>query len=846
MAMIGAVAAAQPATAAPPAAPSAALSGSDYTALPSPTRILDTRAQAPIGTRATVTLAVPGLPADATAAVITVTGTGATTGTYLSVFPDQPTGTSTINLEAGQTAAITTFATLSASDSIRIFNANGSAHAVVDLVGYFAGSSGNGFGLGSPARVLDTRTPTGGHQGALGPNEVVTLPVRGAGGVPADATAVVVNVTGVAPSADTYLALTPDGQAGTSTVNVERGTIRANLAVVGIGGDGAIRVRNAFGNTHVLVDVQGWFGPSAHGQYVPTAAPMRLFDTRSSGGALGQGQSRTMSLDGAGQPDEVRTATVFGLTAVTPTATTYLTAWGTGARPGVSNLNAAAGEVVNNTAIAETPMPFLFNHQGNTHAIADVSGYFLLFDTEPAVPSRPAIVAVVPDRFGGTLQGAAVTWLPPAESGLPVTGYTVTVQPGDRTVRVGANTLRTTITGLDDRTRYTYTVVASNVIGDSMPARFGPDLLVGPSRVDLNAAGTGPDTHKYLAGTSEDGRYVALTVKTNSTLVPAEHRTATEDGYFAVRKDRVTGETMLVIPPASTGYVPRLHSEFEFAISDDGNVVAYATGTYANGYVRDLTTGVEHWVDGWPVGGAWDTAELSSDGGVLTFLDTDGRSVYRHDLATGTTTTLLTCPYTGGCRLDRVPDLSDDGSTLLLEYSPDQTTPFAPTLMDTLTGELRPLTSATTPDTYTAHYSLSGDGDWVFYVCNECADGPTLMRIATAPGATPQRMPATFAESPAYVYVHSTSDDGTMVGLQVGTDDGYTGPDARQGAVFDVTTGETVPLPFISAERVIGAPELSGDGLVATAPQMCKSEGYCDQSRVYAVDLRQRTGRTTG
>ena len=838
LAVLGAVLVSHPVSAAPP--------GSAYTALPSPARILDTRTatgghQGPIGPQETVTLAVPGLPADATAAVVTVTGTGATADTYLSVFPDTPTGTSTLNLVAGQTAAITTFATLSAADTLEVFNATGSAHVVVDLVGYFATSSGSGFDLDAPARILDTRTPTGGHQAPLGAGEVATLAVRGAGGVPADATAVVVNVTAVSPTTGTYLALTPDGQAGTSTVNVERGAVRANLAVVGIGGDGAIRVRNAFGSTHVLVDVQGWFGPSEHGRYVPTAAPMRLFDTRSQGSTLKAGDSRYMHLGGAGQPTDVRTATVFGLTAVRPTAATYLSSWPDGAaRPVVSNLNAAAGAIVPNTAIVGSPTPLVYNHQGSTHAFADVVGYFLLFDGEPDVPARPAITGVVPGDFHSRF--TTVTWFPSAASP-PVTGYRVTLQPGDRTVTVGPDTLRAYFDQLDPHTRYTYTVVATNAVGESAPARFGPHLPVAPSRVDVNAAGAGTDAYKFLAGTSEDGRYVAMSVKTNDVLVPAAYRTTTDDGYFLVRKDRVTGETELTIPPGSTGYVPRLHSEFEVGMSDSGTVVAYGVGTYSSGYVMDLATGVQHSVANWPGGGAYSELELSADGQVLVFHDSDQRRLFRYDVRTDTTTTLVECPYSGGCRMDGVPDLSDDGATVLVEYAPDPASPVVPTLVDTQTRELRTIPSATTPDEYTPSYSLSGDGRWVFYLCDTCAGGRALLRVATTPGATPERLRATFPESDALAFVGSVSDDGTMIGYAAGPDDGPPGSGKRRGWVYDDSTGETVPLPFPAEERSLSYPKLSGDGLVATTWQLCESVEYCDEWRVFSLDLPERTGR---
>lgn len=47
--------------------------------------------------------------------------------------------------------------------------------------------------LPAPVRILDTRTGTGGHPGQAGPGETVTLAVPG---LPADATAVAINLTG--------------------------------------------------------------------------------------------------------------------------------------------------------------------------------------------------------------------------------------------------------------------------------------------------------------------------------------------------------------------------------------------------------------------------------------------------------------------------------------------------------------------------------------------------------------------------------------------------------------------------------------------------------------------------
>ena len=54
----------------------------------------------------------------------------------------------------------------------------------------------------APARILDTRDGTGAPAAKVGPGQTIDVPVLGQGGVPADATAVVINLTVTQPSAE--------------------------------------------------------------------------------------------------------------------------------------------------------------------------------------------------------------------------------------------------------------------------------------------------------------------------------------------------------------------------------------------------------------------------------------------------------------------------------------------------------------------------------------------------------------------------------------------------------------------------------------------------------------------
>jgi hypothetical protein len=81
-------------------------------------------------------------------------------------------------------------------------------------------------------------------------------------GVPANAVAVVVNVTATGPLADGYLSAFPCGQPlpATSTVNYLRGANVPNLAFVPVAADGTICI-NTYAASHIVVDVTGYVVP---------------------------------------------------------------------------------------------------------------------------------------------------------------------------------------------------------------------------------------------------------------------------------------------------------------------------------------------------------------------------------------------------------------------------------------------------------------------------------------------------------------------------------------------------------------------------------------------------------
>lgn len=261
----------------------------------------------------------------------------------------------------------------------------------------------------TPTRVWDTRAGSavqcsnaGGC--ALGPGGSANVQITGVAGIPANATGVVLNLTGILPSQGTYLSVAPAGGTGlgsSSNLNIEANDIQANLVMVALPASGQVAVFNSTGTINVALDAQGYFiavtpptPPGTAGTFHPLA-PVRVCDTRSACGgsatALGPGQSRAVTVTSAsgGIPnDGTATAAAFNLTAVQGSAGTYLTAFpprsdGTCATPSTSNLNVEGGDILPNRVVvpigttgAAKGIVCIFNSVGSINFIIDVNGWF--------------------------------------------------------------------------------------------------------------------------------------------------------------------------------------------------------------------------------------------------------------------------------------------------------------------------------------------------------------------------------------------------------------------------------------------------------------------------------------
>lgn len=409
----------------------------------SPFRILDTRTTGsggPLGPGAVRVLQVTGIgsmpvPRNATAVVLNVTEVNSTAASLLTLYSLGESRPVASNLNFAAHTVIANLVTISLVPygEVNIYNALGSVNVVADVEGYFMTQPSSDFqGLFhpiSPLRVCDTRsrspTPSCTAHGALGSGTamVVNVTGTGSGAIPGDGTAgaAVLNLTGVAGSAATYLSVFPTNSTGgctysgthpppVSTLNLPAGVVGANRVMVELGPaspggpDTSVCVYNAVGTINVILDANGWFGGASAtstppGYQYQALAPTRICDTRIGSasctkGAIGAALSRLIGVDGHGLVPAVGTSTVAvaviaNLTAIAPTQGTYLTIYPSDpgtlqTRPLASDLNLSAGETLPNLVVVQLDTTTgahdgyvsLFNSVGSVNAIVDIEGWF--------------------------------------------------------------------------------------------------------------------------------------------------------------------------------------------------------------------------------------------------------------------------------------------------------------------------------------------------------------------------------------------------------------------------------------------------------------------------------------
>lgn len=275
---------------------------------------------------------------------------------------------------------------------------------------------GAGYVPVTPLRILDTRYAIGvSTKTPVAAGSDVVVQVAGKGGVPANASAIVANVTAVAPTGGGYLTVYADGQSlpKTSSLNFSAGQTVPNLVTTRIT-DGKIRVHvTGTGTVHVLVDLGGYYGDAGNGY--AAAGPKRVLDTRKAIGVstttpLAAGGTITLSL-GSSLPAGV-TAVAMNLTETGATGSGVLTVYPAGVSlPNASNLNYSTGQTSANEVIVPVVNGKVQIHeagQGAVHVIADLAGYYGSSATDYYIPYQPLRLTDTRNGTGNTSPAVAL------------------------------------------------------------------------------------------------------------------------------------------------------------------------------------------------------------------------------------------------------------------------------------------------------------------------------------------------------------------------------------------------------------------------------------------------------
>jgi hypothetical protein len=280
--------------------------------------------------------------------VLNVTAVSQATLGWLTVFPQGQTvpGTSTLNFGPNEYALANGTIMQLGNGAVcvsvgTVNNVPGSANVILDATGYLTSTALTQLPLSAPVRVADTRASGGPVQ----TGQSRCFPIAGTGSIPANAAAVVLNVTAVDYGTPGWLTAYAAGQTvpTTSTVNFDTSEYAmANNTIMRVGTGGQVcvavgTINNMPGSSDIVLDVTGYLAASATAAMPMLPAPVRAVDTRTSGGPIPTGSVRCFTLSGV---PASATSAVLNVTAVDYHTQGWETAYPAGQTvPGTSTLN---------------------------------------------------------------------------------------------------------------------------------------------------------------------------------------------------------------------------------------------------------------------------------------------------------------------------------------------------------------------------------------------------------------------------------------------------------------------------------------------------------------------------
>ena len=302
------------------------------------------------------------VPADAAAVVANLTIVDGAGPGFATVTPcDGGTTTSTVNYMSGGVEPNEVVGKLSATGTICVFTLT-SANVIVDVVGFVATDSP--YRPLDPARFADSRdeaTLDGRFRntGQRAADTTWEIEIAGRGDVPADATAVVANVTVTGGAAPGFATVHPcGGLPNASSLNYGPGITRPNELVARLSASGTLCVYTLT-DVDVIVDVVGYVPDTPS---VTTATPRRYADSRQeqtfdgafrNTGTRAGGTTWEIDIAGRGNVPPDASAVIANVTVVGAGGPGFATVHPCGQLPNASSLNYDGGVVRANELVAK-------------------------------------------------------------------------------------------------------------------------------------------------------------------------------------------------------------------------------------------------------------------------------------------------------------------------------------------------------------------------------------------------------------------------------------------------------------------------------------------------------------
>ena len=306
-----------------------------------------------------------------------------------------------------------------------------------------------------PTRLLNTATGLAGTESELTNNGSIKLKIAGNGTIPANVTAVDLNLTVSGANGTGYIqANQGSGSNGTSTVNYAANATYSNSVVAPVAADGTVTLEN-FGTSKTVTaqltaDVSGYFATSAGSTYTTLPNAVRVMNTVTgvgvTAGKLAAGKTDVLTIagaDGGALPSTGITAVALNVTSTNTSDAGNLTVYGDGAtNPGTPNLSWQGAATTSTSVVAAVGSDGKIDiangstDGGSTDVLVDVSGYFTKGSSGtvyvPVTPTRALDTRTKAKPVGANsayeldLDGVAGMPIWGGGRGEVVTGYVIT------------------------------------------------------------------------------------------------------------------------------------------------------------------------------------------------------------------------------------------------------------------------------------------------------------------------------------------------------------------------------------------------------------------------------------